>query len=570
MNNAGVVTDVTDVTKEQRRARDHEVFRLLCVGDIHLGRRPGRVAELLGDDSELQISELGSDAAWRLTVNWALDNDVDAVVLAGDVVESLDDRFKAYGYLEKGVRDLNAAGIAVVGVAGNHDGVALPRLASRLEGFHLLGKGSKWEALELAKAPRGAADEAAAEATDGAAAETTGEATDEATAEAAAEAATATVAPGRRLRLRLLGWSFQGRRARINPVSSLLESPDLPVSKVIDLATFSTATSSAEQPEQPEQPKLPEPPEPPEPPERPETTEAAATIGVLHCDLDSRKSDYAPVSREDLRAAPGDAWILGHIHKPGDLSGTRPLGYLGSLVGLDAGEPGRHGPWLARVSGHGAVDMEQIPLAPIRWEEVDLDISAIGVSATRDDGEDPPAETVDIEDEIAAAVTSALNSVHESLAAECYRPRAVACRIRLCGQGPAYSALRACLEAGRDSAAADALYQQLRRDETTYFVEKVIDAARPSLDLESIAAGSDPPALLARRLLALQQGGAAAERLIEQSASYTDKAVSFLRELGGPGDEFDVSPGRERLLRAGLALLDELLSQKDSDRERAS
>src|SRR5690606_28513558 len=47
--------------------------------------------------------------------------------------------------LREGVERLTAAGIAVLGVAGNHDVKVLPRLADSVPGFRLLGRGGQWE-----------------------------------------------------------------------------------------------------------------------------------------------------------------------------------------------------------------------------------------------------------------------------------------------------------------------------------------------------------------------------------------------------------------------------------------
>ncbi len=53
-------------------------FRLMCVGDIHLGRRPSRLADGV-DDFGVVIHVLTPAAAWDAAVGWALANQVDAV-----------------------------------------------------------------------------------------------------------------------------------------------------------------------------------------------------------------------------------------------------------------------------------------------------------------------------------------------------------------------------------------------------------------------------------------------------------------------------------------------------------
>jgi hypothetical protein len=82
-------------------------------------------------------------------VRAAIDEKVDALVLAGDVVDQVNDRFEAYGVLERGVARLLGEGIAVFGVAGNHDVKVLPRLADQIPEFRLIGRGGEWETIEI-------------------------------------------------------------------------------------------------------------------------------------------------------------------------------------------------------------------------------------------------------------------------------------------------------------------------------------------------------------------------------------------------------------------------------------
>ena len=117
---------------------------VLFVGDIHLGRSPHRLAK-----ADLDPSALNPACAWRRVVRYAIDQGVQAVVLAGDVVDQDKDRFEAFGHLQRGVADLVAAGVQTIGVAGNHDHIALPRLAERIPSFHLLGRGGSWERRQL-------------------------------------------------------------------------------------------------------------------------------------------------------------------------------------------------------------------------------------------------------------------------------------------------------------------------------------------------------------------------------------------------------------------------------------
>jgi len=430
-------------------------FRLLCVGDIHLGRRPSRVPKDI-EDYGIREAELTPAAAWHSAVAWAIDNDIDAVVLAGDVVESLDDRFEAYGHLERGVSKLDYAEIGIYGVAGNHDVHALPRLADHIKNFKLLGRGGAWESIELT---------------------------------------------GRSgVRLRLLGWSFPQQRVSRNPLDDPMEafSDDIP------------------------------------------------TIGVLHCDLDGGSSPYAPVPRAAFDRALGAAWLLGHIHKPDDLSATRPIGYLGSLVGLDPGESGLHGPWLARISKTGAVMLDQLSIAPLRYERIDLCVETI-----------PDLDGDDLEDAFAAALRSAMEDVHNRIAPTLGRTRLVGCRITLTGRSSLHDRIRRILS---DTAVQDG--HKSDYGGVVYFVEKIIDHSRPALDLVQIAKGSDPPALLAQRLLCLQEGQAEAEELVEAAAMKIEKATETVLGAVMPITQPLSTSEINRLLQyAGFEALEELLAQ---------
>ena len=115
-------------------------MRILATSDIHIGRIPS-------------VPNAGADItgrrAWEDVVQCALDQRVQAVLLAGDVVEHDSAWFEAYGPLKKGLARLKERGIAVVAVAGNHDARVFPSLASDSDAVTILGLGGKWEALDL-------------------------------------------------------------------------------------------------------------------------------------------------------------------------------------------------------------------------------------------------------------------------------------------------------------------------------------------------------------------------------------------------------------------------------------
>ncbi|RMH04429.1 MAG: hypothetical protein D6702_03320 [Planctomycetota bacterium] len=101
-----------------------------------------------------------------------------------------------------------------------------------------------------------------------------------------------------------------------------------------------------------------------------------------------------------------------------------------------------------------------------------------------------------------------------------------------------------------------------------WFLEKLADDARPIQDLARLASGRDPVALLARRLLALEEGGPAAEALIE-------RAAARLRALADRAEPWGRLPEEDRafdpvvlLRRAGLRVLDEILARQQEEVER--
>ena len=158
---------------------------ILAIGDVHLGTSCSGVPDVVYSWG-IDPKELTPAAALKLATDLAIEREVDAVLFAGDVVESTNARFEAIPPLEACIRRLLAAGVEVIAVAGNHDVEALPRLATLLDGFTLLGAGGKWES----------------------------------------KAVTKNKAPI----VEIVGWSFGERFVRQSPVAQLLSQPLEPVS----------------------------------------------------------------------------------------------------------------------------------------------------------------------------------------------------------------------------------------------------------------------------------------------------------------------------------------------------
>lgn len=421
-------------------------MRLLAVGDLHLGRQPARLPDTLRE--RVSPRDLGPAAALDRLVREATRQGVDAVVFAGDVVEQEDDFFEAFATLRRAVTTLVDHGIAVLGVAGNHDVQVLPRLAEEVTGFRLLGADGHWESATM-------------EDSDGVCVD-------------------------------IVGWSFPRSTPGVNPLA-------------------------AGQPARGNRP----------------------TLGLLHCDRDQPGSPHAPVSAQELAAAGVDAWLLGHIHKPDRLGPQQPSGYLGSVTALRASETGVRGPWLYTIGPGGIEDVTQWPLAPLRWEELTVDVTGATEAG-----------------EIPQSILAAAERCATDLRAQPWQPELLGLRLTLTGRS----------NLGR------AISERLEREDLTDLPLQGITAfvgrwwldLRPEIDLATLARRHDPVGLLAQRLRLLDEAPASdpeRQALIERAREHLARSQREApwRELttGDPDDEQVIG-----WLRTGaMNVLDELLAQ---------
>lgn len=121
--------------------------RVLATADIHIGRRPSRLA---GAETAARYS---CAQMWLSIVRRAIELEVDLVALAGDVVDHENRFFEATGPLEDGLVELAEAGIPTYAVGGNHDFDVLPKIVDAVgsEWFHLVGRNGRWEELVVAR-----------------------------------------------------------------------------------------------------------------------------------------------------------------------------------------------------------------------------------------------------------------------------------------------------------------------------------------------------------------------------------------------------------------------------------
>lgn len=269
-------------------------------------------------------------------------------------------------------------------------------------------------------------------------------------------------------------------------------------------------------------------------------------IGVLHADLDATGSEYAPVSSNELLGEPVDAWVLGHIHRPAVHNEGDPFVlYPGSPQALDPGERGAHGPWELRIDESGQLTADQLPLATVRYDRVEVDVSG---------AEDPKAIPPMVRDRIGERIRSGVETGPLEL---------LLARVRLTGRTAAHADVHR-----RKGAIEEDL--GLTVDATTVRVESIEVDTKPDVDLETLAQGESPAACVADLLLSIEDGTVTDEygslvrdalaSIQEAQESGAYRVLGRQGELETPAEDDAV----ETLESQARLLLDELLEQKEA------
>ncbi len=307
------------------------------------------------------------------------------------------------------------------------------------------------------------------------------------------------------LSVRIVGWSFPGSHVETSPLIDGVPEPD---------------------------------------PEHP-------TFGLLHADLDQASSRYAPVSTSELLAKGYQAWFLGHTHMPGQPNTEGRPFYLGSVTGLNPSETGEHGTVLVSIDPHGALTMNRLPLAPLRWEKLAI---------ACDDFDDA---IKDLLPHLLYNLAMRADELEESLESVL----ALGFRLTLTGAMDDPGALRVALNGIRD----DLSTLVSDRQGTVLFVEKIINETTQKVDLLDVARAESPEGLLARRILVLEDfqeeipgvtdSRAMKERLVSggrETLAEVDIQSPYLG-LDGHLSADEIAP---LLARAGRRALEEILNRK--------
>jgi len=406
----------------------------LAAADLHLGRPIASLPESMRGDSRT----LGPFGAFERLIDMAVKEHVNAVLLAGDVVDDDGAYFEVFSALQDAARKLD--GIPMIAIAGNHDAHVLPRLANAIDGLTLLGTGGEWQSHLLTAG--------------------TGD-------------------------IEILGWSFPDSHCRTSP--------------------FET----------------------PPPPRK------GRRIALLHGDVDTSSSVYAPFTATDLREHAADAWLLGHVHNPSHqrLASQTPTGYLGSLCGLDPSETGPRGAWLVRCDSHG-VSLEHRTLAPVAWANATID-----------------AREVELD-----SLDTALRRAVEEAAGRFEHARTVGVRILLVGEHHAWRDLN-------DRAGKIEPGQPWRCGSASVFIDKVDARLTPPMPLDTLSRERSAAGRIASLILELQSDGAG-ELVAHTGTQFSN--LSNDRNLRVPDIGEDTLPApdpRTVLEHEARAILGELLAQ---------
>lgn len=368
-------------------------INFICAADVHLGRYVGP------QNSQQQQQRSFVVQTWERLIDTCLNNKVDALLLAGDLIDEDSLFIEMYGIFRKGILKLLERGITVIAIAGNHDAKVLNQFNRDLKhpGFCLLGADGNWQRKSF---------------------------------------------------------DFRGRIIHFDGISfteaSMMNNP-------INNHTWE---------------KVPQ---------------GEVLIGLLHCDVDSAESKYAPVRSSDFKGLPHDAFLLGHIHSAQAIQKNVPLvRYCGSLQGLDIGssECGAHGAWKLSIDSYGTITSSFLPLALLRWEQICVDLSKI----TSQDWESQVLKK--IEEKLIAQIEDATNI------------EMIGVRVRFEGRTSLYRDLRRNLLKiqGQENARLNVGGERW----TAYFIESIKNDTLPEYDLQALSEGKNIVATLARKLLQVQ------------------------------------------------------------------
>ncbi len=425
-------------------------FTLLATADLHLGRSSSSLKK--HDDL------LSTRHTWQLIIEYAIDHQIDAITLSGDIIDQDNRYFEAIGSIQEAFAKLKGTGIHVYMVAGNHDYDVLRQIIhdDTHEYIHLLGRDGEWETLAHPES-----------------------------------------------NVQFTGWSFTHHHYKEDPLQKFDSAP-------MDKNKF--------------------------------------TIGLLHGDIDSPESAYARIPSNSLKQLPVSAWLLGHIHKPGSVALSTPfISYTGSPHALSPAEKGAHGPVKITIDEDVITEVRQIPLSPVRYENLIIEI-----------GEEADEETV------RTSIVEAIEQNTNTMADELDHVHYLLFDLLITG----YHSHPVHVEEWIQRLPEDFSTQILQ---TKVSVRKAETTIQPVVsDLEKLSKEVSPAGMLAQTILAIQQNQHTSflEEITSQwtiQSRKIENATTFLPLKELPEREKEASPApRDYILQECKRLLGTLIAQQNN------
>lgn len=426
-------------------------IKVLATADLHLGK---------SSSSIFNRSEVTSTKyTWNRIVDWSVRNDIDVLLLCGDIIDKDNRYFEAIGPLQSGFDKLKLAEVSVYMVSGNHDHDVLSQIvqSKKYEHVHLLGFNGKWEVKTFSKGED---------------------------------------------KIQLVGWSFPKQFVTEDPLSTFKEiglDPNYPV------------------------------------------------IGLLHGDVDNRESKYGPIDLNNLTNTQVNIWILGHIHKLQELRNHEPsIWYPGSPHAMSAKEPGIHGPLLLTIEGAHDIKVRTVPMSPVRYESIFIDIT----TAT---------DEAKVRDKITSTLFNDASDEIEELEEVAF----LVYDVYLMGQHTDIKQV----EIWTMSIVND--YDQEIGSGTRISVRKVVSNIRRAVqNLEELAKQPSPAGILAEAILAVQNENSTP--FVDELLKQWDGNIEAINNSGiyqplraaGKQNNKDVKKAKDSILRECSRLLAELIVQQ--------
>ncbi|HYH10832.1 MAG TPA: hypothetical protein VD789_00660 [Thermomicrobiales bacterium] len=418
-----------------------------------MGRSTYGIPERLG----LDTARLSMTATWDALVDLARGESVDAVIIAGDLIDRENRRFEPIGPIERGLTTLARHEIPVYVVAGDDDVDTVRALAENdtSGALRLLGGDGSWQ--------------------------------------------TATITGRDGQSITVAGWSATGRSVGSSPVNDL-DGTDV-------------------------------------------------DVVVLHGTPEGHSGGFAPIPHTRVANGSARLWIAGAPYMPSveELDSTTLL-VPGSTAALSPVDVGTRGAWLVNLDGSN-LQLRQVPLAAIRFDHVDVDLTGIGD---------------DTESDIIGALQAALDSAVATDAGT--HLLAVCAHLTLYGRTAAYASLPGQLDEIQRTV-------DLQKQGVVLAITSVTNNTEPAIELDGLLERADPVGETARIISALDTRDVDAmpapyQELLRRTAtrlSAVHRSRVFATISSDP--EPDLEAARGLLRREAWATLDALVRQRGIDQD---